>query len=189
MQSADRIEIQKASAIGQVNGYLRGLDRWHRYADSDCLCAGVVMFALDDTYEKAQKPMIGFDPAVVVSRDNLYSFLEDYFDGFCDPVPNPHRWLHSFESMGRPYDKIFNDIADYAFDHYDTMPVLDDDEKADIRRRIADRLGIRKTAHLKPLVAALTNGRWELRDAVVQILENLPQERLETLFKGWLNQK
>lgn len=189
--STEEIEKQKKVAIKQVNGYLRGLDKWHEYATPRNLCACIVMFALNDTCEKAKEPPKknhGFRVARIVSPNKLGPTLEECFDGFFDPVRNPHRWLHSFKSMGRPHDAIFNDIADYAFDHHDTMPVLDGYKKAAVRQRIADRLGLHRTAPLNPLIVALTNGRWELRDAVVQLLENLPQDRLKTLFDGWREQ-
>ncbi len=183
--STDRLAIHKAKAIGQVNDYLRGLNKWHRFASPSNLRGCVAMFALDDANELAEKPMNGFRPARIVSRDNLSVFLKECFRGHCTPVANPHQWLHSFVSMGMPHEDIFHEVADYAAEHFDEMAELDGNEKAAIRRRIARRLGLPSTKPLKPLVAALTNGRWQLRDAVVQQLEELPQDQLETLFFGW----
>ncbi len=190
--STEDMERQKAQAIGQVNGYLRGLHKWHRHAHPKNLRACVVMFALNDVYEKAEMPPkigVGFQTARIVSRNNLFEFLRDCFVGHFTPVANPHRWLHSFESMGTPHEDIFLEIADDAANHFEEMPELDGNEKAAIRRRIARRLGLSRTWPLKPLIVALTNGQWELRDAVVQLLEKLPQDQLEVLFEGWQNQK
>lgn len=184
-ESTEKLAIHKAEAIGQVNDYLRGLNKWHRHTSPVNLRGCVVMFALDDTNEKARKPMMGFQPARIVSRGNLVAFLNDCFGEHWMPVQEPHKWLHAFKLPNRSPDAIFREIADYAFDHYQAMPELDGDEKAAIRRRIARRLGLRSPIRLRPLVAALTNGKWQLRDAVVQLLENLPQDRLETLYEGW----
>ena len=187
--STDRLAIHKAKAIGQVNDYLRGLNKWHRFASPSNLRGCVAMFALDDANELAEKPMNGFRPARIVSRENLSVFLKECFRGHCTPVANPHRWLHSFVSMGKPHEDIFNEVADYAAEHFDEMAELDGNEKAAIRRRIARRLGLPSPKQLKPLIAALTNGQWQLRDAVVQQLEDLPQDQLETLFFGWRDQE
>ena len=185
--SKARLEAKKALAIRQVNGYLREMNNWHLYATPDELRGCVVMFAEKEVFEYADYPMDGFEPATIVSKDKLDHFLFDCFDGHCTPVRNPGRWLRAFVSETNPYEGVFGGIADYAAEHFDEMPELDGDEKAAIRRRIARRLGLRSPIRLRPLVAALTNGKWQLRDAVVQLLENLPQDRLETLFEGFQN--
>ena len=70
----------------------------------------------------------------------------------------------------------------HAAVNYRRMPTLDDDEKAEVRRSIKRKLGLSSTMPLRPLVAKLTSGRWELRDAVVQMLDKLPPDRLKVLF-------
>ncbi len=188
-KSVNMIGAQIAEAIGQVNDYMRGLNRWHRHATPQNLRACAVFFALKNHFELAEYPIRGFEPAVIVSQDYLYTFLNGCFVGHCVPVTNPHQWLHSFVPMGMPHENIFHEVADYAAEHFDEMAELDGNEKAAIRRRIARRLSLPSPKQLKPLIAALTNGQWQLRDAVVQQLEGLPQDQLETLFIGWRDQE
>lgn len=187
-KSRNRIEAKTAKAIEQVNHYLRGLNDWHRYATPDELRGCVVMFAENDLFEDADYPIEGFEPAAIVSKDCLGAFLMDCFQGHCAPVRNPGQWLRAFGTETNLFEEVFGEIVDCAAEHFDEMPELDGKEKADIRRRIARRLHLRNTLPLRALIAALTNGKWQLRDAVVQLLENLPQNRLETLFNGWREQ-
>ena len=178
-------DAKKYEAIGQVNDYMRGLRDWHHFADGDSIRGAVVLCILDNEYDTADYPPTGILPAAILSPDRVTDFISSCFPKNSRPVPNPDRWLRAFGTTESPGETIARDISSFAAANHRLMTVLNGDEKAAIRKRIANRLGLSSTAPLKPIVAKLTNGKWELRDAVVQLLENLSQSRLELLFTEW----
>ena len=61
---------------------------------------------------------------------------------------------------------------------------LSDVDKALFRRKLADRLSLKTTLPLRPVVHLLTNGDWRLRDAAVQMMSKLGDEPLRALYSA-----
>lgn len=186
--SRDELEWLKAEAIRQTNDYLKGLHDWHLRLEKNGLRGAAVLYALDDFLESALYPPRWLvEPVKVLSEDRIPGFLSDCFSEHDRPVEDPSRWLVSFGTPEPEAVRLAREISAYCTKHLRDIPSLDNEAKAEARRSVKRKLGLTSTAPLKPLVEHLTDGRWELRDAVVQVLDNLPQDRLEVLFKGWQN--
>ena len=184
-QSEQFVEANKYDGVGQVNDYMRGLNNWHRFADGATIRGAVVVSALNNEFASADFPPAGLKASAILSPDRVAEYILASFKVDSRPVDNPAGWLRSFGTTDSPGEAIAREVSDSAAANFRSMRTLDGKEKAEIRKRLARRLGLSSTVPLKPLVAKLTGEDWKLRDAVVQLLESLPQSQLEMLFEEW----